>query len=205
MTLPIAPPRISASASGSSLSPRGARQIQTTSTTLTTRPSAMKNRRCQPEAPASMLKAAPVLCSSVKSSTGRTSTRSKSSKNRVTRNLVAWSSPITASDSHSHAAGCVRWKCACTGVSAPAGVARRGHLGVPPRLARAVDVRRRSARRARDARPRCRRPRACASSARTSSPATACTCSHRPSAPSPSAAHRGLGPRVAPDGRGPRR
>jgi hypothetical protein len=76
ITLPIAPPRINASASGSSFSPRGMRQIHTMSITLTAPASPMKNQRCHPEAPASMLNAAPVLCSSVKSSTGSTSTRS---------------------------------------------------------------------------------------------------------------------------------
>ena len=76
ITLPSAPPRISDSDSGSSFSPRGVRQIHTSSTTLTAPASPMKNQRCQPEAPASRLNAAPVLCSSVKSSTGSTSTRS---------------------------------------------------------------------------------------------------------------------------------
>ena len=108
ITLPSAPPTISASASGSNFSPRGSRQSHAISAAHTTKPSAMKNPRCQPDASARMLNAAPVLCSSVKSSTGSTSTRSYSSRKRVTRNFVAWSSTTTNSDSHSQAAGCVR-------------------------------------------------------------------------------------------------
>jgi hypothetical protein len=120
ITLPIAPPMISDSASGRNFSPRGSRHNQTTSATLTTIPSVMKNPRCQPEALASRLNAAPVLCSSVKFSTdGSTTTLSYNSRNRVTRNLVAWSNTTTNSDSHSQAAGCVRWKRSAVSVLIP--------------------------------------------------------------------------------------
>ena len=62
--------------------PRGSRHSQTTSAMLTASASTMKNQRCQPDAPARKLNAAPVLCSSVKSSTGSTSTRSYRSRKR---------------------------------------------------------------------------------------------------------------------------
>src|SRR5262245_10327789 len=64
----------------------------------------VKNQRCQPEAPARKLKAAPVLCTSTRLKNGRTSRTSPYWNAELTHALVARSSAITATERTSHRA-----------------------------------------------------------------------------------------------------
>ena len=80
---------ISASAAASSGWVRaGRRRSHTNSTPLTTTPRTVNIHRCQPDASLRKLKAAPVLCRRMKSSTGSSVTDSNSAKCAVIRDLV---------------------------------------------------------------------------------------------------------------------
>ncbi len=90
MTLPSAPPRTSARPAASSVrAPRGRRTSQAVIATLTPRARAMNSQRCQPEAPARKLKAAPTLCSRVMSRIGSTLVNSNTPKCRMMYALVS--------------------------------------------------------------------------------------------------------------------
>src|ERR1700682_3505645 len=88
-------------------------------TTLTT----VKNQRCHPPAPARKLNAAPVLCIRTMLKKGVTTSTSPGAKAPLTHALVARSAPATAA------------------LTASQRVQRRARaLGMPPRLARPIEV-----------------------------------------------------------------
>ena len=77
------------------------RRSQSISTRLTTSASPMKNQRCQPDACARMLNAAPVFSRYTMSRIGSSAMLSCVFTVPMTSALVAWSSSTTKNDSHS--------------------------------------------------------------------------------------------------------
>src|SRR5882724_9234606 len=77
------------------------RHSQTTIAVTIPSASTTKNQRCQPGSPASMLKAAPVLCNSAMLNTGSTLTVSNTCICEATNPLLIWSRTMTARESPS--------------------------------------------------------------------------------------------------------
>ena len=96
---------MAASEHASSVSSRFSRVSQMVRPTLAPTAMAAKNQRCQPGWLARKLKAAPVLCSSVRLKNGSTSTGRAYSSQALAAYLVARSSTMIATASHSQRSG----------------------------------------------------------------------------------------------------
>src|SRR5882762_11537742 len=120
MTLPIAPPSTRARPAASRVcAPRGSLNSQIVMPVLTTTAGPMNTQRCQPEAEARKLKAAPTLCMQVTSRTGRIRTNSNSRKCPSIYALLTWSASTTNADNSSHVAARPRFSPLVMRIDAP--------------------------------------------------------------------------------------